>query len=414
MSGKKYTIFIQILVFVIFFIIPVNVFANPTLPISDSLTSKYIYRFWSPVFKGHFYTMDYAEATKVANYDSNWNFENVAFSAYAIQSNGTVPVYRFWSPVFKGHFYTTSTEEWMRVKDTDPNWTYEWIAFYAYPDNYTGESATVYRFWSPVFKHHFFTIDEAEMKRVRDTDPNWTYEGIAYKVPLDDTNQTISGSEDELLESELAAIQVDEVKDVSTEYPSQVKTGEKLITTKVYLLNTSPEPLNYNLYDFSLYDSVSGKSYLPQPIAEPVLVGGTLAPDESIEGYLTFAIPTNLNQFTLEYSDPDMQLKNNRLSVALDATPNVVIISQGVITDQFSSKKIIGKVKNNTAGRVRHVKVTAYFYNQSMQLISSDFSYAEGVDIDHLESGESADFRIWYDPDPTVVYYELSLDWETT
>jgi hypothetical protein len=411
---SKKTVFIQILVFVIFFNSIGTTFAAVNLPVSESLTSKYIYRFWSPVFKGHFFTMDYDEANRVANYDSNWNFEQIAFSAFALQTEGTVPVYRFWSPVFKGHFYTTSAEEWMRVKDTDPNWTYEWIAYYTYPASNTGEAATVYRFWSPVFKHHFFTIDEEEMKRVRDTDPNWTYEGIAYKVPLDDTNQQIIGAEDELLEGDTAAIQIDEFKDITTDYPTQVKTGEKLIAVKVYLLNTGAELLNYSLNDFILKDPLTGQTYQPQPLAEPALISGTLAPDESIEGYLTFAIPNDLNEFEIEYANEAMQVKNNSIDIKLNATPSVVIISNGVIIDQFSGKKIVGKVKNNTTDQVRHVKITADFYNQSMNKISTDFSYAEGTDIDYLKPGDTAEFRIWYDADPAVIYYELSLDWETS
>lgn len=387
-------------------------FATVSLPISSSLTTKYIYRFWSPVFKGHFYTMDLDEANRVANYDSNWNFEQVAFSGYAIQSTGTVPVYRFWSPVFKGHFYTTSTEEWMRVKDTDPNWTYEWIAYYAYPADYTGESATVYRFWSPVFKHHFFTIDENEMIRVRDHDPNWTYEGIAYKVPLDDTNQQTTGLEDELVETDNAAIQVDEVKDVTTGFPSQTVDGQKLIAVKIYLLNNGTSPLTYDLSDFLLRDPETGKTYQPQSIQEPALTSGTLEPDESVEGYLTFSIPNELNEFAIEYASDDMSQKNNSISVSLNSTPSVIILSDDVVIDEFSSQEIVGKVKNNTTEKVQHVKVIANFYDQSMNLISTDFSYAEGNDINHLEPGEIADFRIWYDTNPQVSYYELSISWD--
>ncbi len=413
MKNLYKTIITLIIIPVIFLLSPAKILAYKDLPISDSATTKYIYRFWSPVFKGHFFTMDHAEANRVANEDSNWNFEQIAYSAYAMQSEATLPVYRFWSPVFHGHFYTINPEEWMRVKDTDSNWNYEWIAYYAYPPTYTGEAKNVYRFWSPVFLHHFFTIDEEEMKRVRDTDPNWDYEGIAFKVPPGDTNQTITGDEKKLIESETAAIQVDEISDVTSQYPAQAKTGEKLIATKVYLLNTGQDPIDYSLYDFILKNPENGQTYQPQPIAEPVLVGGKLSPGESVEGNLTFSIPTDLNNPVLQYSSDNMEIKNNRIEVNLDITPSVVIISSGVITDQFSSQKIVGTVKNNTKTPVRHVKITASYFDESMEQIGENFSYAEKASIDFLQPGDTADFKIWYSSNPSVKYYELTLNWQT-
>lgn len=149
-------------------------------------TATYVYRFWSDVFHGHFFTIDPAEYEQVKNNDPNWTYEGVAFNAYTTEQPDTIPLYRFWSDVFRGHFYTSDYEEYMHVKDNDPNWNYEWIAYYVYPLDYDGDVPTevVYRFWSPVFLHHFYTADYDEMVRVRDTDSNWDYEGEAYRVPL--------------------------------------------------------------------------------------------------------------------------------------------------------------------------------------------------------------------------------------
>jgi len=151
----------------------------------EGATSSYVYRFWSDVFHGHFFTIDSDEANRLINSDPNWNYEKVAFNGYIDEAADTIPLYRFWSDVFRGHFYTADYEEYLRVKDTDSNWKYEWVAYYVYPLDYEGpvETETVYRFWSPVFLHHFYTADETEMAKVRDTDSNWTYEGPAYKVP---------------------------------------------------------------------------------------------------------------------------------------------------------------------------------------------------------------------------------------
>lgn len=154
-------------------------------PVDEQPGSSYVYRFWSDVFRGHFFTIDADEADRVKNTDSNWRYEKVAFNGYINEEADTIPLYRFWSDVFHGHFYTADYEEYVRVRDTDSNWNYEWIAYYVYPMSYDGpvETETVYRFWSPVFLHHFYTSDESEMIKVRDTDSNWTYEGPAYKVP---------------------------------------------------------------------------------------------------------------------------------------------------------------------------------------------------------------------------------------
>jgi len=405
--------FILAILLIVFFNIGQIAHADVDLPVSDSTQTHYIYRYWSPVFKAHFYTMDYEEGMRVANEDDNWNFEKVAYSAYKIQAEGTVPIYRFWSPIFHGHFYTANSEEWMRVKDTDSNWNYEWIAFYAYPNSYQGEARTVYRFWSPVFRHHFFTIDEAEMERVRDFDPNWEYEGEAFKVPIDDSNQTVTGGEDELVEIQDSAVQVDDVDDVSDHYASQVVPGQKLIAIKVYLRNISDQPITYSMDDFVVTDE-NGQEYSPQLIQEPFFDSqGTLDPDDSVEGFLTFSLPQDLEEIFLNYTSDAMELLNNKIDLSLNITPSVVIISHSIEIDQFSGKKIMGTIKNKTSEPVRLVKINAHYFAEDGQEISNDFTYAEGTDIEHLQPGETADFRVWYDTSPDVSYYSLDLTWQT-
>jgi len=164
---------------------PLPKYLNPEDEDQPDPESSYVYRFWSDVFRGHFFTIDADEAERVKNFDSNWRYEKVAFNGYIDEVDDSIPLYRFWSDVFRGHFYTADYEEYKRVKDTDSNWNYEWVAYYVYPMSYDGpiETETVYRFWSPVFLHHFYTADYDEMVKVRDTDSNWTYEGPAYQVP---------------------------------------------------------------------------------------------------------------------------------------------------------------------------------------------------------------------------------------
>ncbi len=141
-----------------------------------------VHRFWSPVFRGHFYTRNETEKNNIIRDLSDyWTYEGVAYNAYAEQAAGTMPVYRFWSPVFAGHFYTMNeTEKNNIIRDLSDYWTYEGVAWYAYPTQVAG-TVPVYRFWSPVFAHHFFTVNETEKNNViRDLSQYWTYEGVAY------------------------------------------------------------------------------------------------------------------------------------------------------------------------------------------------------------------------------------------
>ena len=148
--------------------------------------TKPVARFFSPAFdNAHFYTQDEAEAKRLRETDTNWVYEGTAFNTWPTVDGtctaGTLPVYRFWSSAFRSHFYTVDEAEMATVRDTDSNWNFEGAAFCAAP----GASATstpVYRFWSPSFQKHFYTADQAEADNLRSTDKNWNYEGIAFYV----------------------------------------------------------------------------------------------------------------------------------------------------------------------------------------------------------------------------------------
>jgi hypothetical protein len=145
----------------------------------------FVYRFWSPVLSGHFYTISEAERDNlIANYPTVWSYEGVAYRAFGAPLDGNLrPIYRFWSNVLNGHFYTINPDErdyllvnWGTV------WLYEGIAWYAYPEGLQmPDTKPVYRFWSGVLSRHFYTISEDEKQYLIDTWPNiWTYEGIAW------------------------------------------------------------------------------------------------------------------------------------------------------------------------------------------------------------------------------------------
>jgi hypothetical protein len=90
-------------------------------------------------------------------------------------------VWRFYSKKYRGHFFTIDEAEKQTLIDTNPNWKFEGGAYKAYTNQAPG-TVPLYRFYSKKYSGHFFTIDEEEMKTVRDTNPNWKYEGIAYYV----------------------------------------------------------------------------------------------------------------------------------------------------------------------------------------------------------------------------------------
>ncbi len=161
--------------------IVLSLYARWVLPDTDPWQP--VFRFYSKNYKGHFYTMDQAECAILMCTNPNWKYEGVAYYAAKTRLEGTVPLHRFYSKNYRGHFYTIDEAEMQTVRDTNPNWKYEGGAFYVYPDAASapeGVGTPIYRFWSKSYRHHFFTISETEMRTIRESNPNWAYEGVAF------------------------------------------------------------------------------------------------------------------------------------------------------------------------------------------------------------------------------------------
>ena len=109
-----------------------------------------------------------------------WNRAS-ATTLYAYWTE-TVPssVHRFYSKAYKGHFFTIDEAEKDNLIATNPNWKYEGEAYRAFMEEAPGTTA-LYRFYSKGYRGHFFTIDADEAESVKGN-PNWKYEGIAYYV----------------------------------------------------------------------------------------------------------------------------------------------------------------------------------------------------------------------------------------
>ncbi len=144
-----------------------------------------IYRFWSPTLGKYFYTLLGAERNHVVNlYPYDWHYVDVAYYAYYQPIvDSLVPVYRFWSPVYESHFWTVSEEECQHVIETYPTiWTYEGIVFYAFPQGSQPlDTFPVYRFWSSDLTCHAYTMDENEKDDlIANYSDLWAFEGVAW------------------------------------------------------------------------------------------------------------------------------------------------------------------------------------------------------------------------------------------
>lgn len=150
-----------------------------------------VYRFWSTKDRSHFYTIGIHEKNSILKsyLPWDWRYEYIAYDAFTGQEANTTQTYRFYSQAYGGHFYTISQSERdsLIANPTTSQWVQELPSggFYVYPNDYTGASAVVYRFWSPTYRHHFYTNNTAERDHITATYPSniWTYEGPRFRVP---------------------------------------------------------------------------------------------------------------------------------------------------------------------------------------------------------------------------------------
>jgi len=146
-----------------------------------------ISRFWSNMYNGHLYATGEEAKSVIRDYPSNiWKYEGIVYHAFRTNVIDTLPVYRFWSDTYRSHFYTQSEDEKNYVISNYPTniWRYEGVVFYAYTPNRTGK-LNIYRFWSDVYKKHFYAAGESERDYVINSLSNvWRYEQPAWSVDL--------------------------------------------------------------------------------------------------------------------------------------------------------------------------------------------------------------------------------------
>jgi hypothetical protein len=91
-------------------------------------------------------------------------------------------VYRFWSAVYGHHFYTVNERERDKLINRYSDvWTYEGGVYSSFADEYDTDMVPVYRFWSDSLGSHFYTINEAERdKLINRYSDVWAYEGVVF------------------------------------------------------------------------------------------------------------------------------------------------------------------------------------------------------------------------------------------
>ncbi len=160
---------------------------RPTAAVKPEPDAMPVYRFWSPIYQGHFFTADAAERDAIIKrWPRIWTYEGQRYTAFATQASGTVPLYRFWSNKLNGHFYTADAAERDAViKRWSDTWSYEGVAYYVYPATSNAPNTVpVARFWGPRVQHHFYTASPTERAGViRNWSSTWTYEGDNFRVP---------------------------------------------------------------------------------------------------------------------------------------------------------------------------------------------------------------------------------------
>jgi peptidoglycan hydrolase-like amidase len=178
-------IIIPLLILGVFLVLPIIQKDNYE---AQAASASQVYRFWSSANRSHFYTLSAEERDRVRNkYTTNqWRYEGSPFTAFSSNVANTKPIYRFWSPKYRAHFYTISANEKNTViaKYSSQEWRYEGVNFYAY-NRQVSNSVPVYRFWSSQNRAHFYTTSPGEKTCIINnyTSWEWRYEGVAFWVP---------------------------------------------------------------------------------------------------------------------------------------------------------------------------------------------------------------------------------------
>lgn len=140
-----------------------------------------VYRFYNIRSGAHFYTVSADERDYVIRTYKDFQYENVAFYAYAQQTVGKNAVYRFYNSQTGAHFYTISAGERDFVAQTYPAFRLEGPVWYAQTGEGNGASP-IFRFYNSRTGAHFYTVSAGERDFVISQYKDFKYEGPVYYV----------------------------------------------------------------------------------------------------------------------------------------------------------------------------------------------------------------------------------------
>ncbi|MFA6159633.1 MAG: SpoIID/LytB domain-containing protein [Parcubacteria group bacterium] len=123
-----------------------------------------IYRFYSPSFGDHMYTISESERDLLS--ESDYQYEGIAFYGYSSQMENSIPVHRFYNNITNDHIYTASENEKNTLASaSEYGYIYEGIAFYIFQTQ-RDETIPVYRFYNSQNGDHFYTASENEKNQI--------------------------------------------------------------------------------------------------------------------------------------------------------------------------------------------------------------------------------------------------------
>ena len=140
-----------------------------------------VYRFYNYKSGAHFYTVSADERDFVIRTYPEFQYENVAFYAYALPTAGKDAVYRFYNSQSGAHFYTISAEERDYVAKTYAAFRLEGPVWYGQKQEGDGASP-IYRFYNSRTGAHFYTVSASERDFVISDYKDFQYEGPVYYV----------------------------------------------------------------------------------------------------------------------------------------------------------------------------------------------------------------------------------------
>jgi len=142
--------------------------------------------------------IDKGESSILKKYDiehtprPSGSYPDLGAYEYSASPLVTFPMYRFWSDLNHHHFYTIEKSERNYVLGVayPQEWKYEGALFRAFKTS-NCHGSTVYRFWGVVSQGHFYTISEAEKNYVAGF-PEWQLEGPVYCADISATADNIN------------------------------------------------------------------------------------------------------------------------------------------------------------------------------------------------------------------------------